>query len=994
MVTLIALMVISFAGFGGETKETGELLPMAQPAPRRPMPIDYSYPETTNNHWLNKPVLESRLLDDMESPSHWVSRGACEMSFTAERAIDGRQSVRLRSKTKGRKKGGFPMGNFWSATSVIRTFAGEDWSKFNRLSFWVYPDLPGFNTTALLVGLRNEGPERGWPGNWLMLRNQEWNHVVWEIPDLAREKVTGVFFTYWQQGNEPGATDTVQFDIDHLELQRVDADYYEGWSVAPGRISFSHTGYQTNAPKRAIASDLKASEFQLISQDNGKIVLAKAIQPVESRIGRFQVLDFTEINTPGVYILKAGDATTLPFRIDPNVWRDTILKVINFFYAERCGFAVPGVHGVCHQDWQGVHRGKRIIINGGWHDAGDLSQGLVNTSEAVYSMFALADRLQTNGQDPELAKRLIEEATWGLDWVMKVSFGDGYRITWATMRFWSDGIPGNVDDVTIKARNSPFENFLSAAAEAIGARVLKNEYPSRAERGLQMAKADWQFAVEGMKKTYREGTDPDDQGSLTETAGAGILASVDLYRLTSENKYEDEAVRLAGLVLDAQQRSFLPGVKPAFAGFFYTNPKKSRLVHYFHRGHEQSPVVALARLCETFPNHPDYMKWYSAVLMHSEYFQAQMAAFTEPYRHLPNGLYKSEDVAGSGEFSILDLIAFRAEPLLRDFGGGIPAAAVDRKTKLANIVRQQVHNGWNLGGDYYLRMYPVQLSPSLRGNFGTSLSQAKAVAAAAHLRGRLELADLVQDQLHWVVGRNPFVQSTMYGEGYDYAPQYSAMSGDIIGSLPVGIKMLGNNDLPYWPATDCWNYKEVWVHPASRWLWLMEDVAGPAVVKGRVKPKPGEPAKFRDVRTGYSLDVEPDLVSGQFRAEVPEGRYEVTVGSLKKNVTLLPGQAIELDLRPESFLDFDVASDTDLQGAVTITLTARGQGSHSFGLRTDNLNVAQSKQTLDLQSGTSAKIIWQGMMASTGAPWVAVVVPDGKLDQKQEVFGATDRKKE
>ena len=57
------------------------------------------------------------------------------------------------------------------------------------------------------------------------------------------------------------------------------------------------------------------------------------------------------------------------------------------------------------------------------------------------------------------------------------------------------------------------------------------------------------------------------------------------------------------------------------------------------------------------------------------------------------------------------------------------------------------------------------------------LSQTKAVAAAAALRKRPELLDLCQKQLYWIVGLNPFAQSTMYGEGYDYAPQYTARSG-------------------------------------------------------------------------------------------------------------------------------------------------------------------------------------------------------------------------
>ena len=67
-------------------------------------------------------------------------------------------------------------------------------------------------------------------------------------------------------------------------------------------------------------------------------------------------------------------------------------------------------------------------MNGGWHDAGDLSQGLLNTGEATYAMFALADRLRREGRDPALVARLLEEARWGLDWVMKVRFDGGYRV--------------------------------------------------------------------------------------------------------------------------------------------------------------------------------------------------------------------------------------------------------------------------------------------------------------------------------------------------------------------------------------------------------------------------------------------------------------------------------------------------------------------------------------------------------------------------------------
>src|SRR5438128_524361 len=56
--------------------------------------------ESANSRWLSKPVIESRRLDDMEQAIHWSHHGAGEMSFSAERARDGKQSVRLRSPTK------------------------------------------------------------------------------------------------------------------------------------------------------------------------------------------------------------------------------------------------------------------------------------------------------------------------------------------------------------------------------------------------------------------------------------------------------------------------------------------------------------------------------------------------------------------------------------------------------------------------------------------------------------------------------------------------------------------------------------------------------------------------------------------------------------------------------------------------------------------------------------------------------------------------------
>jgi hypothetical protein len=948
-------------------------------AQRSPMAVDY--PNSASYRWQNKKVLESRLLDDMEKLDKWTAftRGApavvdarvsiqpaaapkmvAEMTLTRERSRDGGQSLRFRSPT--RLEGPGPVnGRGWGSSGVIRHFDGEDWQKFNRLSIWIYPDCPGTYHPALAMHLHNDGIEKlpaafGQEGeNSILLRNQEWNHVVWEIGNVARDKITELEFTYGISGNAPEEADAVSFDFDQLALERVDPDYIEGWNVWPGRIAYSQAGYLAGSPKSAVANGLSAREFRLINHDTGKEVLRKPIETVTAHLGPFQVMDFSEVRQSGSYTLEAGNVSTPPFRIDEDVWTESIWKALNFFYSERCGFAVPGVHGVCHRDWQAVHDGKRIIVNGGWHDAGDLTQGLGNTGEAVYAMFSLAEQLHARGEDPALYDRLIEEGEWGLTWILKTSFGDGYRDTGSVNSRRTNGIIGDFDDTITEAHNIPFANFTASADEAIAARVLKEKDARLAAYSLKMARADWQFAVAGMADpNVRPPTDLwhvtfDSEGVQHELASAGVIASVDLWRITGEQQYQDKAVELAHIILDSQQRT-RPNWTIPFTGFFYASPAKDRIVHYCHRGREEGPVVALTHLCEAFPNHPDWMKWYSAVTLHSEYLQA-MAKYTQPYGMMPASIYKDTE--------------YEQVPESR-----------------RESFRKQVLNGIPLGDGRYLRLFAVWMD--YRGHFGTILPQAKALGQAAHLRGDLPAAQLAQEQMEWVVGRNPFGQSMMWGEGYDYTPLDTPSSGDMVGALPVGIQTRGDVDVPYWPAQTTWTYKEVWVHPVASWLALMPDLSGAALIEG----KADSAIEFRETSHGQSIQVKPDPQSGQFRVKLPQGRYTVQGTAGKETQTFLPGETYHLDFRSGHVLDFQVSRKSSPSGEVLIDVDAQGTGTHRLVVRFDNLKLNDAQKEITLQPGTTRHVEWRAKIDAANTPWVAVIVPDDDLAQRKEVRGA------
>jgi hypothetical protein len=934
-----------------------------QPAPI--MPMQARYEDGAEFRWLNKKVLDSRVLDSMEDLSSWSFAGSGEMTLTEDRAKDGRHSLRIRSTSNIAQVGN---EGEWEDLVAARKFAGEDWSRYNRISLWVYPDVVGAPAISCSLILHNDGRHK-LPDSYnegrhesIILKNHMWNQIVWEISPLDRERVTALDFAYSLPKKFPEPGDQTILDIDKLELQTVVADHVEGWNVASGKIAFSHSGYTTGTSKSAVASDLTASEFSVIDQHTGQVVLTKPIEQRTTALGKYQTLDFSEIRQPGTYVIKSGDTLTRPFRIGDDAWQSSIWKAINFMYSERCGMEVPGVHRSCHQDIYTLHGDQRIVVNGGYHDAGDLS-ATGHTPAMVYANLSLAESLRRQGEDPVLTARLLEEARWGLNWVLKTRFGDGYRSTGQLVSYWTDGIMGTGDDRFGKAINDPEWNFRVSCVEALAARVFKDSDPELANRSLIIAEEDWKFAVEGLKTAAPLPEVYGAQDELERTS-FGVVASIELYQATGEKAYADEAVALGDLVLASQERKLQPWTIP-LTGFFYTGPKRENLFHRFHIGQEQEPIVALIRLCEALPDHDKWMKWYSAVVLHSQYYLKAAAAIDEPYGVLPAGVYRESEA--------------RLIPESKEW---TPLRAADRDAYV-----EQVRRGVPLGEGNYLRRFPVWFD--FRGNSSVLLSQAKALSAAGQLRGDLQAEDLAQKQAQWLVGRNPFSASVMYGEGYDWTPLYSVRSGQMVGALPVGIETKDFDDAPYWPNQICWTYKEVWTQPVGQWIWLMQDVALPSTIRGTIDGATPEPVEFREQTSGQVITATVSPNDGEFSIHLPQGHYDVHRGSAHTTITALPSGGYYLDLRHDHILDFNVSYESLGHDDIIVRASMVGVGNHTFAIRSENLTLREpAVQRVDLTAGKPSEILWHARVFSTETPWVALVIPDGVTSERREVTGA------
>lgn len=936
------------------------------------------FADSLHYRWLNKKVHESKLLDDMEDLSRWSKRGIAQCELTRERSISGASSLRLQTNLRDEAKiTSSPGGRMMGEAGVVLKFSPpQDWSAYNRIALWIYVHPTDFRVHPFYLSFqcRDAADEITGPRYNSVIQGLtagQWNYVLWEIPNLKRDQVTEFQIAKFLTGHHAGEEGKVVYDIDRLELQRVDAEDYEGWEVAEGKIAYQHHGYMPNQSKRALASDLQAALFQLRDAHSGKVILTKPVERLKNERGEFQVMDFSEVTDKGEYFLWAGDRTSRPFRIDESIWLEPIRKALNFYYVQRCGFDVPGVHPVCHEDCQGIHNGVKKVINGGWHDAGDLSQGSFRTDMSVYSMLQLYRHLELCEIEAPLRDRLLEEARWGLDWVLKTRFGDGYRITWNGLGFYTDGILGTKDDVTKEAQNSPWENFTASAAETLASETWKKRDPALAQECLKAAMEDWEAAVALQERWLDEGTVVLTGGGIIDnkatfyhrwfsggtylTLSWGVLSSIHLYQATGEKQYADRALEYGGVLVRCQEKAFQEGIP--LTGYFYTSPDKLAIVNHRHAAFEESPLLALWALCETFPQHDNWMDWYTASVLHSTYNLKRGSEYSAPYRVLPNAVFRRSD---------FDLVP---------------------DDDLREAMLRQYEDGVRLSDHYRLRMFPIWSTKTHHGNTAVQLSQSMALVASSELQNDPSLEDLARAQLQWVFGGNPFSQTIMYGQGYDYPPLYAYNPGDVVGSLPVGFECV-KNDEPYWSASNHSTFKEIWVVPVNKFLWNVAYLGMPACVKGRIAGASSREIKFDAMHSSASQTIRTDR-DGRFKTVLPAGEYVMESGTVSRQMTLVSGGRYDLDIDPSHWASINVRvrSVDRKTRRVSIQAEAKGTGQHALTLHVSNGTTTEPVRHIDLQAERENPVVWEVLVDRPNEPWTALVSVDGDRKQSRTLTG-------
>ena len=778
-----------------------------------PLPLDTS--RSFEENALKKEVLSSQPLTETDGTNGWTHSGAGSMAFSNEKSTSGKGSIRLTFPTDtGKRAVGSPSDPDYATygnSGITYHVNGQNWEKYNRIVFSIYPDCDGARIVNMNLTFTNDNstakegynPPSG--SHLINLVNKTWNHCFLDIDECQRDKVMSIHFDTALKGKDRTTGDSANYYIDNIQLQQIKAPgKVSGWTPAEDAIIYSTTGYTTNSQKTAIVHSLLCNQqtaFQLINSATKEVAYEDALQREQTTIGEFGVIDFTAFNQPGDYQLKVGKILTPTFRIDEKLWDNSLWRVLNFLFCQRCGHPVPSKHAACHTDLFSKHDGKSISYSGGWHDAGDLSQQTLQTGDVTFALLEAYNRLKT-GNIP-LAARLLEEAEWGIEFILKNRYGDGYRASSMGLLIWQDGILNTKDDIhSVRVQNMAFDNFLYAGYEAYAAMTIERD-PMLQEHLWKIAEEDFSFAIEKFRK---DGFDSFKQmyEHSYNTSESQYMATISwsasmLYKLTGKSCYAETAAEAIRYVLDCQRTEPLKD-KDKTRGFFYRNPSRKSIVHYIHQSREQVYMQAMTLLCETQQQHPDYQKWVNSIQLYGNYLKSLMK-YTQPYGMIPSGVYHAEEYKDSTSFYALHLFP--------------PSNAQDLYT-------EQVKRGVKLDKEHYLKRFPVWFS-IFNGNTAIHLSTGKSAAICGNFLKDEELLGIGREQLYWTVGKNPFGQSLIYGEGYNYPQMNSFSSGEMTGEMPVGIRTLGNDDIPYWPQTNNACYKEVWVTSAGKWLSLIAE---------------------------------------------------------------------------------------------------------------------------------------------------------------------------
>jgi endoglucanase len=346
-------------------------------------------------------------------------------------------------------------------------------------------------------------------------------------------------------------------------------------------IKVDTVGYPTTWKKVAIWN--VEPKDAVVKDEAGKVVLKLTADKIvakgvdESSKDPVWQVDFSDLKTPGTYVLESAGAKSDPFKIGDDVHQVALLAGLKSFYFQRTRTALEKPFAV----WEGdeylrkkpshVHddvgwdlldhpeKKRKWKVEAGWHDAGNFDMYVPSTAPSAQTLLYAYEWSPDAFDDkavviPESGNRIpdvLDEARWGLRWVLSMQEDNGaFRHREAVMET-SPELPAD-EDMTVRwiAGISTAGTAKAVAATAVCARVYEPFDAAFARRCAEASKKGWAWLKANPKRVITDGKGSiqplwDDEPGNTDT-GAQFVAAVEYWRTFRDPAALEKAKSLLG----------------------------------------------------------------------------------------------------------------------------------------------------------------------------------------------------------------------------------------------------------------------------------------------------------------------------------------------------------------------------------------------------------------------------------------------------------------
>ena len=240
-----------------------------------------------------------------------------------------------------------------------------------------------------------------------------------------------------------------------------------------------------------------------------------------------QLVDISDLNTPGTYSIKVGgQELRKDLKIAANTYEDVTKASLKWYYYQRASMALEesyagqwkraaGHTNASVQLHSSTGESGSINSSKGWYDAGDYGRYIVNSGITTYTLLSLFEHfpeyfktLKWNIPADGTLPDLLAEIKYNLDWMLTMQASDGgvyHKLT--SLGFPGDVMPADDIDPIYVIGKGTAATFDFAAVMAVAARVYKPFDATYASKCLDAAKKAYAWGAQNSNKAFKNPSD-------------------------------------------------------------------------------------------------------------------------------------------------------------------------------------------------------------------------------------------------------------------------------------------------------------------------------------------------------------------------------------------------------------------------------------------------------------------------------------------------------